>query len=181
MSGSGFICVQCNTGKMNQNGTEKHVNGQKHQKKLRYERWKNRVSHVTGRQDQVTKTDRLGLVRWRQHMKELLFDYIFTTHAYACADASPIQRQLMKYTMLEKTSLLELAVWKASCLWFDSSTSFHTMQGILDQCAMEESFDPVAYKAERRFTVSIAIIMRGVIMFLGWKDILALGIINTNV
>eukprot|EP00579_Thalassiosira_antarctica_P022045 CAMPEP_0201986592 /NCGR_PEP_ID=MMETSP0904-20121228/91241_1 /ASSEMBLY_ACC=CAM_ASM_000553 /TAXON_ID=420261 /ORGANISM="Thalassiosira antarctica, Strain CCMP982" /LENGTH=59 /DNA_ID=CAMNT_0048540639 /DNA_START=274 /DNA_END=453 /DNA_ORIENTATION=- len=55
------------------------------------------------------------------------------------------------------------------------------MQDILDRWAMDEIFDPVAYKAERRFTGSVAVIMEGVIKFLGWKDILALGIINTHV
>ena len=104
-------------------------------------------------------------------MKELLFDHIFTNQAHACENGipSPIQQQLMKYTMLEKTSLLELAVWKASCLWFDDSMHFYTMQDILDRWAMYESFDPVAYKADRRFTISIAVIVKGVIQFLGWK------------
>lgn len=74
--------------------------------------------------------------------------------------------QLEKYCKLEKISLLELAVWRASCLWFDGSRSFDTMQDILDQWAMDESFDPVAYKAERRFTSSVAVIMRGVLQYL---------------
>ena len=46
--------------------------------------------------------------------------------------------------------------------------SFHTMQGILDRWAIDESFDPVAYKAERRFTGSVAVITKGVIKFLEW-------------
>ena len=45
--------------------------------------------------------------------------------------------------------------------------NFYTMQDILDQWAMDESFDLVAYKAERRFTGSVAVIMKGVIPFLG--------------
>ena len=98
-------------------------------------------------------------------MKAELYDHIFTNQQVKVENIpSSIKQQLKKYTKLEKTSLLELAVWKASCLWFDGSMSFHTMQGILDQCAMEESFDPVAYKAERRFTGSVAV--RVVIRFL---------------
>lgn len=54
---------------------------------------------------------------------------------------------MKKYEKLEETSLLELAAWKASCLWFDGSLNFHTMQDILDQWAMDDNFDPVAYKA----------------------------------
>ena len=60
---------------------------------------------------------------------------------------SSIQQLMKKYEKLEETSLLELAAWKASCLWFDGSLNFHTMQDILDQWAMDDNFDPVAYKA----------------------------------
>ena len=99
-------------------------------------------------------------------MKAELYDYIFTTQQVVGELPSLIKQQLEKYTKLEKTSLLELAVWKASCLWFDGSMDFHTMQDILDQWAMDEIFDPAAYKVERRFTASVAVIMKGVIKFL---------------
>ena len=77
-----------------------------------------------------------------------------------------ITQQLDKYTKMEKTSLLELAVWRASCLWFDGSRNFDTMQDILDTWAMDESFDPTAYKNERRFTSNVAVIVQGVIQYL---------------
>jgi hypothetical protein len=96
-------------------------------------------------------------------MKELLYDHVFTNRGRS-EDLSSIEMQLHRYLMLEKTSLLEHAVW--SCLWFDGSGSFHTMQDILDQWAMDGNFDPTAYKNERRFTSSVAVIMRGAIQFL---------------
>ena len=57
-------------------------------------------------------------------------------------------------------------MWKASCSWFDGSQNFHTMQDILDQWTMDSRFDPTAYKAERRFTGNVAVIMRGVLGYL---------------
>lgn len=98
-------------------------------------------------------------------MKELLYDHVFM-NARRPEDLSSIEKQLHRYLLLEKTSLLEQAVWRASCLWFDGSGSFNTMQDIIDQWAMDGSFDPTAYKNERRFTSSVAVIMRGVIQFL---------------
>jgi len=78
-----------------------------------------------------------------------------------------IGRRLKKCVKLETTSLLELAVWRASCLWLDGSESFGTMQNILDQYAIERSFYPFQYKAERRYTSSTSVIMRGVVLFFG--------------
>ena len=144
-----YICVVCNTGNMHKHTIRSHLNGHGHKSNFLLK----------------SEIESLGLLRWRQHMKAELYDHFFTTQQVVGIPTS-IRQQLEKYTMLEKISLLELAVWKASCLWFDGSMSVHTMQDILDQWAIYESFDPAAYKHERRFTGSVAIIMRGVIKFL---------------
>ena len=169
--GDMFKCVICNTGSMHYNCLQSHLNGWYHTRALRDECFKNRSAAVDGSciKDQIA---RLGLAQWRQHAKAELFDYIFSPGNQVCRVVdgggvpSSITRLVKKYMNLEKTSLLELAVWKASCLSFDDSLSFHTMQDILDQWAMDANFDPVAYKAERRFTGNIAVIVRGVMEYI---------------
>eukprot|EP00581_Thalassiosira_minuscula_P039307 CAMPEP_0184470562 /NCGR_PEP_ID=MMETSP0740-20130409/93444_1 /TAXON_ID=385413 /ORGANISM="Thalassiosira miniscula, Strain CCMP1093" /LENGTH=132 /DNA_ID=CAMNT_0026846765 /DNA_START=18 /DNA_END=416 /DNA_ORIENTATION=- len=116
-----------------------------------------------------SEINQLGLKRWRSHIKELIFDHFFamdTTSTYIHLIPTFIDSQLKRYTKLEKISLLELAVWKASCLWFDGSMNFDIMQDILDQWAVNECFDPVSYKAERRVAGGLAVIMRGVIQYI---------------
>ena len=108
----------------------------------------------------------LGLPRWRLHLKEELCDAMFVPGNLSGSVPSSIKGLMKKYKKLEETSLLELAAWKASCLWFDGSLNFHTMQDILDQWAMDDNFDPVAYKAERRFTSNVSVIVRGVMAIL---------------
>ena len=83
-----------------------------------------------------------------------LCDYLLQNETDTIPDS--IEELLKKYNKLERISLLELAVWKASCLWFDGSDmNFHSMQDILDQWAMDETFDPARYKANRRFTSNV--------------------------
>ena len=77
-----------------------------------------------------------------------------------------VDKLLETYTKYERTSLLELAVWKASCLWLDGSQNFHTMQDIVDQWTMNSRFDPTAYKEERRYTGNDSVIMLGVLSYL---------------
>lgn len=160
-SGRGmYTCVLCNTGSMHGGATlRSHLGGSWHQTNLRDKR-----HHI---RDQIQQ---LGLPRWRLHLKEIWFDHTFYVYrpVNSVPDCAPdlLMRALKKYTKLEKTSLLELSVWKASCLWLDGSGNFSSMQDILDQWAMDESFDPAAYKNERRFTSNVSVIMRGVIGYL---------------
>ena len=115
---------------------------------LEHGRWKERArdtNHNLYRDvDSKRPIGTLGLFRWK------------------------IDRQIEKHLKLKKTSLLEFAVWKVSCLWLDGSMSFSTMQEILDQRMIGESFDPVTYKQERRLTGSVSAIMHGVVEFLEW-------------
>ena len=159
------ICVLCNTGSMHRKIVRSHLNGCHHQLNLSSERLIERTKKVRVTCP-ATEIEKLGLLRWRQQIKADIHDYIFDSSDVVHEVPSSVTHQLQKYTKLEKISLLELAVWKASCLWFDGSLSFRTMQDILDQWAIDKSFDPVTYKAERRFTSSTAVIMRGVLQFL---------------
>lgn len=68
---------------------------------------------------------------------------------------------------MERVFVLELAVWRASCLQFD--TKFAAMQEVLDYesaNSTDGSFDAHAYKAERRVRSGADAIVREVIPFL---------------
>lgn len=160
---------------MHLNQVSSHLSGSKHCTNVRHKNYEDRM---TARAVEVDRSDvlrkqikSLGLPRWRHHLKAELYEYILDNQRQVDQVVrgipSSIQKQLKKYIKLEQTSLLELAVWKASCLWFDGSQSFHTMQDILDQWTVDERFDPAAYKSERRYTSSVAVIMHSVIQFLG--------------
>ena len=172
-----FVCVLCNTGNMNRKNANSHLRGLTHRLAVNREqfnaRLKQRAVHANKKMDCPLfgcirpKMDTLGLPRWRHHIKAELCDYILIDNRGDVDDVPPsIERLLQRYTKYEKTSLLELAVWKASCLWFDESQTFPTMQDISDQWAMDENFDPNAYKKKRRFAGNVAVIMRGVVEYL---------------
>lgn len=65
---------------------------------------------------------------------------------------------------MERVLLLELAVWRASCLQFD--TKFASMRELLDFESAKSNFDEHDYKIERRVKSGADIIVRGVIPFL---------------
>ena len=171
-----FRCVLCRTGCMNRKNANKHVRGHGHrnasQKREFSERLNKRALNANetltslSRRQVKPKLEWLGLPRWRYHIKAELCDYILTDKWTDNGVPPSVDKLLETYTKYERTSLLELAVWKASCLWFDGSQNFHTMQDILDQWTMDSRFDPTAYKAERRFTGNVAVIMRGVLDYL---------------
>jgi len=162
-----FVCVLCNTGSMQRKNAEMHLNGSRHSQALESERFKERLGDraltTMNMWDVKSQVRNLGLPSWRHHIKAKLYEYIF---AEDMQPLNSIHELLRKYTKLEKTSLLELAVWKARCLWLDGSQSFNTMQDILDQWTIDENFDPAAFKAERRYASNVAVIMRGVVQFL---------------
>jgi len=98
---------------------------------------------------------------WKARVNTLLGNYIMAESSYA-----EVENQINKFLQLERTSLLELAVWRASCLDFDGSGPFNTMQDIDDKSVAGEGHEPAAYKSERRFSGSVAVIMQGVLQFL---------------
>jgi hypothetical protein len=156
--GGGFICTLCNTGCMSSaEVVRSHLGGTRHNNNIR------RMATMT-RVEFAQKYDLFidGIVhpQWRNQMKSDLYDYILSKKP------ENISNQLKKYQKLERVTLLELAVWKANCLYLDGSGNFQTMQDIIDQWTMDETFDPATYKAERRFTATFAVIIRSVVQFL---------------
>jgi hypothetical protein len=106
---------------------------------------------------------------WQWHVN------IFSMHIDDQADAtSPaLIKILEKYEMMERLSLLEVVVWKASCISYharhtNSSTSFVTMQDIEDYWALDENFNPLEYRRQRRIESAsgITVIIQNVMPFL---------------
>lgn len=157
-----YFCILCNAGgiRASRGAVRSHLAGREHRRGLREERA--RVG------DEIRQ---LGLVKWRLHVKEMWFahpSFFDSVREGGGGGGVPysIKRTLRMYTNIERTSLLELAVWKASCLWFDGSGRFETMQDIIEWQTVYKAFDPVSYKNDRRFTSSVAVIMRLVLEFL---------------
>lgn len=76
--------------------------------------------------------------------------------------------------MKEKLSLLELAVWKSTCLvryaediGSSSQAQTVTMQDIEDYWALDESFNPIQYRKRFRMNIGISAIVENVLPFLG--------------
>ena len=67
---------------------------------------------------------------------------------------------------METASLMELVAWKVNCLVLDDSGHFDSMQEIVDQWALDDSFDPVEYKRQRRLPGNVGVILVGVTAFL---------------
>jgi hypothetical protein len=99
------------------------------------------------------------------HIKELLYDYaIADLESSRGIDA--ICDTLNKYEMMNRLSVLELAVLKASCLSFDGAKDFRSMQEIFDLWTLDETFDPAEYKRQHRYSSQVAVILRSVTPFL---------------
>ncbi|CAJ1954605.1 unnamed protein product [Cylindrotheca closterium] len=120
--------------------------------------------------DRVSK---VGFESWKHDMHGMITDYLFVncTHGWPCGEKEIVFRtciikSLVKYERMVVASLLELMAWKLNCLHLNGSGKFQTMQGILDQSAIDESFDPVEYKHQCRFSSNVGVIMERLLEFL---------------
>lgn len=66
---------------------------------------------------------------------------------------------------MERATLLELSIWKASCLGF-SDDGFHSMQEIIDLGDTLHDFDPDEYKRDAHIKSGAEIIIPRVMSFL---------------
>ena len=168
-----FRCLLCDTGRMNINNARGHINGGNH-------RWRKKETvqkefvfiRVNVQRLLRPHIAMLDLAIWRMHVKAEILDSIDAQDSIQVSSA-PSERiwmnalnLLAKYEKIERISLLELAVWRASCLSFDGCMDFDTMQDILDRWAMDEDFDPVEYKKQRRYSSQVAVVIREVLPFL---------------
>ena len=90
------------------------------------------------------RIDSLGLARWRREVDSHLLEYVKSDHDsddYEAYRAFAVASKLLsKYEQLERISLLELAVWKAS---LQSDPFFETMDDLDAYWTLDRDFDPV--------------------------------------
>jgi hypothetical protein len=107
------------------------------------------------------------LPRWRWEIESLLLEYVQDDEGAATLSSSVALSKakivLTKYELMERLSLLELAVWKASLA---SDPFFSTMEELDAYWTLDRNFDPVAYVNARRVTSGITVIIQGVLPFL---------------
>ena len=99
-----------------------------------------------------------GLPRWRNEIKACLYDYIQTG-----GDESVLIRTVKRFLLLERLSLLELALWKASIC---DGVLFSSMQEMREYEVLDSAFDPNAYATEKRVTSGCEVIIPLVLSFL---------------
>jgi hypothetical protein len=159
----GMRCVLCGTGTMHGKKTLKaHLNGSEHATNCFKFEVADRVNTVRIL-DYRVKT--LGLPKWRLEVKVHLLHYVQSHNrdARVVELLARAKSALHKYEKMERLSLLELVVWKAS---LTSDPFFETMDDLDAYWTLERNFDPVAYKKERRVTSGITVIIQGVLPFL---------------
>ena len=162
-----FRCLLCDTGVMTTGTAKAHFNGRRHEKKwraLKVEQEEERRSIIENAM--LTRVNRLGHDSWREHMDELMKQYIYLGNN-GIDRFSKAHSVLSKYELMEKTSLLELAIVKQNIC---DQLTFSTMQEVIDYQALEEGFDQTEFLNSRRITCGSDVIIRNVMPFLGgWK------------
>ena len=98
----------------------------------------------------------IRLTRWRNEIKAFLYDYIQTGNAGHLTRASRLY-------LMEKFSLLELALWKANIC---DGIVFSSMQEMREYEVLDSAFDPNAYATEKRMTSGCEVIIPLVLSFM---------------
>lgn len=156
-----FRCHLCDTGWMTKGPAKLHFNGRRHEKKwraLKAEQEEERKIIIENAM--LARVNNLGHDLWRRHVEQLIFDYVFENIG---TDFSEAQKVLSKYELMEKTSLLELAIVKHNIC---DQLTFSTMQEVFDYEALEEEFDRKELLNSRRITCGSDVIIRNVMPFL---------------
>jgi hypothetical protein len=159
-------CNLCSTGVMwNTRSARKHCSGKRHRKfysilesSQREEAKKLEVSDKLRQvQEMSLRVDKLGSEKWIWHVNDALLRYMTSIQPLDVALGL-----LSKYELMTRLSLLELAIWKASCL---SDCRFDTMQEI-EEWSLDGSFNPADYKQEKRTTSGVHVIITLILPFL---------------
>lgn len=115
-----------------------------------------------------------GLDLWKSDMKHLLL--LMETHErdFTTRDKLNIVMDIIR-NFMERVYVLELAVWRASCLQFNEEYS--CMQDVIENLSTVAtvdggvSFDVNAYKIDRRIKSGADIIVRDVMPFLEYEAV----------
>ena len=112
-----------------------------------------------------TRMERKGLDLWKEEIKNMLISMETHERDFTTRDKLDMICDAMR-NFNERVFTLELAVWRASCLQFD--TRFLSMEDVLEHESSQISgeFDTHAYKVDRRIKSGADIIVRDVMSFL---------------
>lgn len=104
-----------------------------------------------------------GLDLWKRDMKHIL--QLLQTHErdFTTRDKLDIVMDIIR-NFMERVFMLEVAVWRASCLQYN--TQYESVEEIMEYLSVTEEFDGPAYKADRRIKSGADVIVRDVFPFL---------------
>lgn len=164
-----FVCNLCRTGHMlSLIVVRSHMHGQRHAKRyktfLQREKENRVVKNWRASLPLRPRIQGLGLERWRSHVSQLLFAYLGPGSETDFVNAKMF---LVKYELMEKLSLLDLAIWKQNIL----GNTFVTVQEARDYWVLEDGFDTQEFFFQRRMTSGVAVILPIVESFLGHCNI----------
>ena len=163
-------CTLCSTGDMHRNCALSHFRSGGHTYAVVKEEQETRL-RVT-KEEQETRLHSsmlptgaridicLGSEVWKRNIKALIYDFVYAN----IGSEEHIERHYKLYCRMEKSSLLELALWKASICDY---VHFETLQDVYDYSALEEDFDPVDFVRQKRITSGVEVIIPRVMEFLG--------------
>jgi ankyrin repeat protein len=110
------------------------------------------------------RMERKGLVLWQKDVKSMLNSMQTHERDFTTRDKLDIISDAIS-NFKERVFTLELAVWKASCLQFDSK--FQSMEDVIEHESLQmPCFDAHTYKVDRRIKSGADIIVRDVMSFL---------------
>jgi hypothetical protein len=164
--GDKWQCDLCSTGVMwSARSARKHCSGKRHRRlhsileaSRKEEARKLEMSDKLRQVQEVSpRVEKLGSEKWIWHVNDALLRYMTSIQPINVALGL-----LLKYELMARLSLLELAIWKASCL---SDCQFDTMQDIEDW-ALNGSFHPADYKQEKRAISGVHVIITLILPFL---------------
>jgi hypothetical protein len=165
--GKNFVCLLCSTSVMS--GIEvvrTHCSGKKHINRYRIFQveceWelRRRLEPLQRSFTLRPRIQALRLEKWKWHVSHMLLRFL---ESGSDVDLNRAEEILFKYELMEKLSLLELAVWKQHIL----GRTFRTIQEARDFWLMDESFEAREYFVQQRVTSGVAVIVPIVLSFLG--------------
>ena len=162
MIGNGQVqCKLCGTGGMYKSSRMSHFLGSGHAMMYndiqKLELKLNRLDKVLQSEARVRK---LGSIHWQRHVKSLMFEYT----SQGVVPIGEWSQFLTKYERMERTSLLELAIWKARIC---DGLFFQSLEQVHEYKLLDSSFDEVAYRKNLRFLSGAEVIIPLVVEFLG--------------
>ena len=162
--GGGFVvCLLCGTGAMHKSVCGKHFSGSNHLRK--YNGVQERIA-IAARLKQIRSEqiviESLGLKAWRDDAKARMLDTLTSFDSDNAALKFYQERmQIKKYLRMEKSSLLELALWKAKIIDWLSFPDVKSAREQLRLDSAKEYFDRARLQCGCREIIPLVMIFVG--------------------